>query len=384
MPRHYLDNAATSFPKPPAVYEAVRRAMVDLGASAGRGVYAEAITVEREILAARRALAELFGVDDPRRFAFFLNGTDALNQALFGSLKRGDRVVTSTLEHNSVLRPLARLREEQGVQVDYVAPEGDGTLCVDSLRTTLPKDATHLVVTAVSNVTGAVQPIDDIAGLAKERGLSLIVDAAQAAGHLPIQPGRWGKALVAFSGHKGLLGPLGTGVLWVSPEWDQPIVPLRLGGSGFRSEDELPPDELPQRLEAGNLNVPGILGLGAGVRYVLERGIATLAEEERSNRERIEAELLKLPAVRLFGSTASFGRIGVTSLALDGFSPEEAAAILDSQFGVQVRAGLHCAPRTHQGLGTANSGGTLRLSLGPFVTDEDLDAAIRAFYALAT
>jgi cysteine desulfurase family protein len=383
MPRHYLDNAATSFPKPPAVYEAVRRAMVELGASAGRGVYTEAITVEREILATRRALAELFGVDDPLRFAFFLNGTDALNQALFGSLKPGDRVVTSTLEHNSVLRPLARLREEGGVNVDYVAPDATGTLAVEALRQALPKDATHLVVTAVSNVTGAIQPIDAIAELAKERGLSLIVDAAQAAGHLPIQPGRWGRALVAFSGHKGLLGPLGTGVLWVSPAWEGSLAPLRLGGSGFRSEDERPPDELPQRLEAGNLNVPGILGLGAGVRYVLERGVRTLHEEERSKRERLETELLELPSVRLFGADASFGRIGVTSLTVDGFAPEEAAAILDSQFGVQVRAGLHCAPRTHQGLGTAQSGGTIRLSLGPFVTDDDLEATIRAFQALA-
>lgn len=383
MPRHYLDNAATSFPKPPEVYEAVRRAMVDLGASAGRGVYAEAITVEREILAARRALAELFRVDDPLRFAFFLNGTDALNQALFGTLQPGDRVVTSTLEHNSVLRPLAYLRDQRGIDVVYLDPDPHGTIDVDAMRTSLPRGTTHLVFTAVSNVTGAVQPIAEIASLAGELGLSLIVDAAQGVGHVPIEPASWGKSLVAFSGHKGLLGPLGTGALWVSPEWDRPIAPLRLGGSGFRSEDELPPDELPQRLEAGNLNVPGILGLGAGVRYVLDRGLAALAEEERSKRERLEAELLRLPAVRLYGADAPFGRIGVTSLTIDGFAPEEAAAILDSQFGVQVRAGLHCAPRTHQGLGVAKSGGTIRLSLGPFVTDDDLEAAIVAFRALA-
>ena len=383
MPRHYLDNAATSFPKPPEVHEAVRRAMVDLGAPAGRGNYAEAVTVEREILATRRALAELFAVDDPRRFAFFLNGTDALNQALFGTLRAGDRVVTSTLEHNSVLRPLARLRDERGVAVVYLDPGPGGALDLESLDKALPRGATHLVLTAASNVTGAIQPIDEIAKFAKERDLALIVDAAQLVGHRPIRPRDWGRAMIAFSGHKGLLGPLGTGVLWVSPAWQEEIVPLRLGGSGFRSEDEQPPVELPERLEAGNLNVPGILGLGAGVRYVLERGVESLTQEEREKRERLEAELREVPAVRLFGDAAPFGRIGVTSLTIEGFSPEEAAAILDAEFGVQARSGLHCAPRIHRGLGTADAGGTLRFSLGPFVTDADLDAAIRAVRSLA-
>jgi cysteine desulfurase family protein len=383
MPRIYLDNAATSWPKPEAMYRAVDDYQRRLGAPAGRGAYTEAAETERIVISCRKKIAQLLGASDPSRIVFTQNGSDSLNTALHGLLRAGDHVVTSVCEHNSVLRPLRFLAEQRDVKTTYVGCDGQGYVDPNELRKAITASTRLIALIHASNVTGAIQPVEAVGRIAVEHGIAFLVDAAQSLGHVPIDVTRIGCQLLAAPGHKGLLGPLGTGVLYVAQGMEGRLLPLRQGGTGTRSDEDVQPESLPDKYESGNLNVPGIVGLEAGVSHVLEAGTERMGRESGTLTERLLGGIRGLKAVQVYGPTGNGPRVGVVSLNVEGFDPQELAALLDAQWSIQSRAGIHCAPRMHGALGTLPRG-TLRLSIGHFTTLEQIDAAIAALAELAT
>ncbi len=383
MPRRiYLDNAATSWPKPDSVYEAIDDYQRRLGAPAGRGTYREALEVERRLDQTRSALASLIGATSPKQIIFAYSGTDALTMALLGLLRSGDHVVTTTTEHNAVLRPLRSLEKVGRIQVTRVAPNSEGVVSADAIIAGL-RDETRLVALIhVSNVTGAVQPIEEVARRLRQHKARLLVDAAQSVGHLPLNVSEIGCDLLAAPGHKGLFGPLGTGFLYIAPGRESDLQPVRIGGTGTQSDQDEVPDELPYRFEAGNLNVPGLIGLGAGIQYVLQRGLIAIDEHEQQLRRQLIDALADIPGVTMHGPGLS-GRGGIVSLTLNGYDPQELAVLLDQVASIQVRAGFHCAPRIHDTLGTRARGGTVRISPGAFNTEDDLATLVDTLRQLA-
>lgn len=380
-PRVYLDNAATSWPKPEAVYRAVDDYQRRLGAPAGRSSYTEASEAERLVTACRQKVARLIGAADPKRIVFTQNGTDSLNIALHGLLRPGDHVVTSVCEHNSVLRPLRFLAEHRDVTVSYVPCGATGIVDPDEVRRAITRQTKLVAILHASNVTGSIQPVAQIGRTAKEHGADLLVDAAQSLGYLPIDVSELGCDLLAAPGHKGLLGPLGTGVLYLSPGIDQRLLPLRQGGTGTRSDEDVQPSSLPDRYESGNLNMPGIVGLEAGASHLLVAGIGPSREHQTQLTAHLLDGLAGLSAATIYGSRNLAERVGVVSLNVEGYDPRELASLLDAQWSIQTRAGIHCAPRMHQALRTAPAG-TLRLSVGHFTTEADVDAALAALREL--
>jgi cysteine desulfurase / selenocysteine lyase len=381
--RTYLDNAATSWPKPEPVYAAIDRYQREVGAPAGRGAYAHAIEAQRTVDDARRALAALINASDPNRIVFGANGTDVLNLAIHGVLRQGDHAVTTVCEHNSVLRPLADAHRRLGVEVTHVRCDAAGYVDPADVRAALRPNTRLVAVTHASNVTGAVQPVADIARIAREAGALSLVDAAQSAGHLPLDVATIDADLVAASGHKGLLGPLGTALLYIRPGAERRLAPTRQGGTGLHSTSDAQPDELPHRHEAGNLNVPALAGLAAAAKFLADETVAKIATHEADLVARFLAGLRELPAVRLYGPAADQPRAPVVSFAVEDFDPQDFAAALDSSFGVQCRAGLHCAPRMHEALSTLATGGLVRLSVGWSTTHEDVARTLQAIAALA-
>lgn len=369
MPRTYLDNAATSWPKPEGVMTAMDRYHRDLGVAAGRGATRAASEVDSVISRCRLRAANLLGAESPERIIFTFNGTDSLNVALHGVLKPGDHVIASTLEHNSVLRPLSSLRQRFEIETTLIAPESNGRVEPKKFREALRPNTRLIALLHASNVTGIVQPIEEVGTIAKQAGALMLVDAAQTAGHRPINVSDLPLDLLACPGHKGLLGPLGTGVLYLRPGIEQHIASLRQGGTGSASEDDRQPDQLPDKYESGNHNVPGLFGLEAALNWVQEKQVATIQQHEQLLRRALLDQLSGVPNVTLFGGdVADEQSVGVVSLALAGFDPQDLAAILDTDFDIQTRAGLHCAPGAHRSLGTLTSGGTLRVSFGPTTT----------------
>jgi len=378
----YLDNAATSFPKPDEVYRAVDDYQRCNGAAAGRGGYRAAREAESLIDRARRNVARLFG-SSAARIVFTLNGTDSLNLALHGFLRPGDHVVTTMLEHNSVLRPLAWLREHREITVSYVPVGEDGRVSCDNVRRAITSATRLVCMTHASNVTGIVQPIAEIGEMCREQDVRFLVDAAQTTGHLAIDLANLPVDMLACPGHKGLLGPLGTGVLYLSAEMDKLVEPVRLGGTGTQSESETPPIAAPTRYEAGNLNVLGLAGLAASTEWLLAQDAGALHRHECALREELASGLSTIPGVTVFHANCP-ETIGVLSFAVNGYGPQEVATILDENFDIACRAGFHCAPRVHQALGTFDRGGTVRFSVGPFTQPEDIQSAIEAMRQIAT
>jgi len=377
----YLDWAATSFPKAPGVAEAMVRALAEAGGNPGRSGHALAVAAQGVVDEARRALAGLLGAPDPSRVVFGANATDAINQALFGLLGPGDRVVTTTMEHNAVARPLAALAG-RGVSVERVACAADGTLDLDDLDRALAAAPTRLVaMTHASNVSGTILPAAEAASLAHRHGALFLLDAAQTAGVLPIDVRELGVDLLALPGHKGLLGPPGTGALHVAA--GVTLRPLRVGGTGVRSQDVQMPEELPEGLEAGTLNTAGLAGLAAALRFLAERGIAAVRAHELALTARLLAGLREITGLRVHGPADPARQVATVSISLPGWEPIDLAAVLDGSFGIAVRAGLHCAPWAHQTLGTF-PGGTVRLSAGCFTTPDEIDQAVAALKVLAT
>jgi cysteine desulfurase family protein len=381
--RIYLDNAATSWPKPDAVYAAVDRYQRQCGAAVGRGATRAAADVQAIVTRCRQRAARLLGAESPERVLFTFNGTDGLNLAIHGLLQPGDHVVTTVLEHNSVLRPLRAQHERGGVDVDYVGTTAAGTVDLDSLRAAVTAETTLVAVTHASNVTGAIQPIEEVGNIAHQYGALVLVDAAQTAGHLLINLATLPVDILVCSGHKGLLGPLGTGLLYVRPGLEERIFPLRYGGTGSQSETDEQPMSLPDRYESGNHNAPGLVGLEAALAWVETQTLARLREHEQQLTGQLRAGLQAIAGVTVYGPASVASCVGVVSVNVDGFDPREAAAILDEHFQIETRAGFHCAPLIHDVLGTSARGGTLRLSVGPFTTPRDLDAALDALRQIA-
>ncbi len=374
----YLDNAATSFPKPPQVSEAIVDLLAHRAGNPGRSGHALAVAAQAAVADTRRLLASLFGAPDPSRVIFALNATDALNVALWGLLRPGDRVVTTSVEHNAVVRPLSALAE-RSVAVARVPCAPDCTLDVDDLARALEAAPTRLVaMTHASNVCGTILPVREAA--AHRHGAVFLLDAAQTAGVLPIDVVEMGIDLLAFPGHKGLLGPTGTGGLYVSP--DVRLAPLRQGGTGTRSEEERQPEGLPEALEAGTVNTVGIAGLGAALRVLQGRGLASIQAHEAALATRLLAGLGDIPGVRVHGTGDPLRQVAVVSITVEGWEPVDLGAALDSAFGIAVRPGLHCAPIAHRTLGTFPLG-TVRLSPGISTTEDEIDQTLAALRALA-
>lgn len=370
----YLDNAATSWPKPACVARAMTGSLAACGANPGRAGHGMALAAGRIVEGCREELAAMLGEKDASRVAFAANATDALNMAIHGVLRTGDHAVASLLEHNSVLRPLSELARSGVITLTLVPPDGEGRiLAADVARAITPR--TRLaVMTHMSNVLGMAQDMTALGAVCARQGVLLLVDCSQSAGHLPITPRAWGAAMVAMPGHKGLLGPHGTGALWVRE--DVNLAPLRQGGTGSASESMFQPRMMPDCLESGTLNLPGIAGLRAGLREAMARR-QEAHERICSLCDGMREELLGMPGVRVYtGSGAS-----MVTFNVPGISSQEAAALLDGA-GIAVRGGLHCAPGAHRFLGTLD-GGAVRVSPGLYNTREDAKALVAAVAAMA-
>lgn len=364
----YLDNAATTFPKPEAVYDAIQHVMRTVGASPGRGGYRQSLEAGRVLFQARETAAGFFSITDSSRVIFTHNATGALNLALQGTLEPGDHVITTSMEHNSLLRPLYALRAK-GVEVSIVTSSSDGVVAVEEIRSAMRENTKLLAVSHVSNVCGAIQPIGELAALCREAGVLFLVDAAQSAGYLPVDVEKLGIDLLAVPGHKGLLGPTGTGFLYVAPHVE--LKPVLHGGTGSHSTAEEQPLVMPDGFEAGTHNLPGIAGLQAGMEFLTERGISAVHQHEQSLLLQAERALRSIPGVTVYGPADPSRRCSVLSFTAAGVDPALLAAELDHGFDIAVRAGLHCAPLAHRTLGTL-PGGTVRLSPGWATTSEEI------------
>jgi cysteine desulfurase family protein len=299
-----------------------------------------------------------------------------LNLAIRGIVRPGDHVVTTVCEHNSVLRPVRQLRETAGVDVSYVPCDSQGYVSPDDVRSAFRPNTRLVAVVHASNVTGALQPIDEIGKIVQETSAYFLVDAAQSLGHVPIDVGQLEVDLLAAPGHKGLLGPLGTGVLYIRSGVERELEPLRCGGTGSQSEEDRQPDQLPDKYEPGNHNLPGLAGLAAATDFLRKEAIPAVHAHHIQLTARLLEGLGDVPGLTVHGPKSSAKRTSVVSITLEGYDPQELAAMLDASQHIQCRAGLHCAPRMHEALGTTAGGGTLRLSPGYFTTLEEIDTVI--------
>ncbi|MEZ6062343.1 MAG: aminotransferase class V-fold PLP-dependent enzyme [Planctomycetaceae bacterium] len=379
----YLDNAATSFPKPECVYEAVDACLRGGGSAFGRGSHSGTDAAGRLVAQCRQRVARVIDAESPEQVAFTFNCTDGLNLLLRGLLRPGDRVVTTTLEHNSVLRPLEQLRSEFELDVQHIDFDpGTGIVDVASLESALEKPTRLVVINHASNVTGTVQPIADITRAARKTGALVLLDAAQTAGHLPFSVRELRVDLLAAAGHKGMLGPLGTGFVYLRTGLQSELRPVRCGGTGTSSESILQPDAMPAKLESGNLNVPGIAGLNAAAEWILNETVTALHQRLEILTHSLKSALQKIPDVTIYAAEQS-SSVGIVSLNIGSLDCRDVAVMLDQSAGVQCRAGLHCAPLVHRTLGTFDRGGTIRLSPGPFTSENEIAAVVEAIDRIA-
>jgi cysteine desulfurase family protein len=370
----YLDNAATTYPKPKTVYKSVMDAMTRYGANPGRGSHAMAIEGARVIYETRELLAELFNLDDPMRVIITFNATDGLNMAIKGILKPGDHVITTAMEHNSVLRPIKEL-ESIGVENTIVSCSHEGKINVEDIEASIKSNTRMVVTTHVSNLTGTIFPIEKIGELCKRRNVLYLVDGSQSAGVLEINMVKQHIDFLAVPGHKGLLGPQGTGALLINN--DAEIKEIKEGGTGSESSNPHQPDFYPDKLEAGTHNLPGIAGLNAGLKYILNKGTKSILSHEKNILEIFINEMRKNPSITIYGPEDINDRSGVVPINIEGMDSSEVAYILDTEYNIAVRPGLHCAPLAHKTIGTENIG-AVRFGVGPFTKRTDVIAAVKA------
>lgn len=382
MDRIYIDNASTSFPKPEVVPKAVFDYMTKVGANIGRGTYENAYSAEEIVFDTREKLVNLFNGGDCKNVVFTKNITESINVLLKGILKKGDHVICSSMEHNAVMRPLNQLTE-YGIEFDRVPCRSDGTLIVEEVEGLIKPNTRLIIMTAASNVCGTVMPYGKVGEIAHKHGVLFALDSAQAAGLLDIDMVRDNIDVLLFTGHKGLLGPQGIGGLIMSEEVAKKITPLIVGGTGSISHTEETPDFLPDKMEAGTMNLPGIYGLHAGLSFIEKTGIDKIFEHELKLTKRFiegindindKAGEVKL---RLIGIPDERNRVGVISIQVVNKDQAEVAAELEGEYGIMTRVGLHCAPSAHKALGTFPEG-TIRFSFGYFNTEEDCDKALSA------
>ncbi|MFQ5502016.1 MAG: aminotransferase class V-fold PLP-dependent enzyme [Phycisphaerae bacterium] len=383
--RLYADNAATSFPKPPAVLAAMQSYAESLGASAGRGAYREAIETGELLADCRRRLARLIQSEDANSIVFTFNCSGALNQVIQGHLRPGDHVVTTTMEHNSVLRPLHAMCDAGTIHATYVPADATtGIVNVKTLFEAVRPKTRLIAVVHGSNVTGSLQPVEQIGTEARKRGIPFLVDAAQTVGHVPIDVTKMNVDFLAVPGHKGLLGPLGTGALYIRPGLEKSLTPLMQGGTGSVSEAPVQPAFMPDRFETGSHNAIGLAGLGAALTWIEDKTVQALHEQDVALSTRFLKQTDGIAGLTVYGPKNPRERVAVFSVRIEGLEPTELAALLESEFDILSRPGFHCAPLAHQTIGTDTCGGTTRLSFGAFHTTTDADRCAEALRRLAS
>lgn len=376
----YLDNAATTFPKPECVYEAMDKFLREKGANPGRAGHRMSVEAEQEIEKARFTVAGFLGVKSPERLVFTFNATDALNMGIKGLLCKGDHVITSRLEHNSVSRPLSGLEKQGAITVTRVENSDDGFISPDDIRKAVRSNTKLIVCTHSSNVLGTIQPIREIGEVARERDIVFMVDAAQTVGVCDIDVEEQHIDMLAFTGHKGPFGPTGSGGLYVGK--NVKLRAWREGGTGFEPESISQPDTLPFQLESGTPNSVGIVGLRTGIEFCIKEGIETIRQHERKLALRLVSALESDDRFGIYGNVDEDRKVGIVSINIKGLKSGEVGAILDNTFNIAVRPGLHCAPYTHQRIETFPEG-TIRLSPGYFNTMEEIEETVSGLKKIA-
>jgi cysteine desulfurase family protein len=376
----YLDNAATTFPKPLEVLEEMIGAYSSMGVSPGRGSYDLSLEAEERVTDIRRQICKFFGGSDPERVIFSYNATEALNTLIQGLIEPGRHVISSRLEHNSVLRPLHYFREKGIIRLDLVPFSPEGFIDPAAVAEAIKPNTSFVILTHASNVLGTIQPVEQIGAICREHGIPLLLDVTQTAGLLPIRMDEMGVSAVAFTGHKSLLGPTGIGGLVLNSQLD--VKTTRFGGTGRDSLSPIHTQSYPHRLEAGTINIAGVFGLAAGLNYISRQGMEKTYAKELDLARSLRDGLSSIKGVRVYGTNRYHQHVPILLCNVDGVDPEDLAAILDGDFGIAVRAGLHCAPLVHQDLGTSPKGG-VRFSLGPFNTAEEIDNVLDAMATIS-
>ncbi|MEG1361685.1 MAG: aminotransferase class V-fold PLP-dependent enzyme [Lachnospiraceae bacterium] len=371
----YLDNASTSFPKPPQVPEAMISYMNSFGCNINRGGYEKAYETESAVFRTREKLCRLFDFDNSKNVIFSANITYALNMILKGYLKPGDHCLVSAMEHNALMRPLTQL-EKIGISYDLIPCEQDGSFNLSKLEPLIKKNTRAVIMTGASNVCGTMMPLTEVGKICQEKGLAFIVDSAQIAGVHPISMKKMGIDVLCFTGHKGLLGPQGIGGFLITDEMAAQTDALISGGTGSFSDSLKTPDILPDKYEAGTMNLPGIIGLGAGLDFLEETGLAAINSHEMELTELFLAGIHKIAGYRILGIDGIKNRTAVVSLQSDFMDEATLAFLLDSKYGIMTRVGLHCAPNAHKTLGSYPRG-SIRFSFGYFTTKDEIKTALQ-------
>lgn len=377
----YLDNAATTFPKPESVYRTIDETHRKRGVNPGRGAYRLAVELGRDIGQARQSIASFFGAKDPSRIVFVYSATDGLNIALKTTLNPGDHVISTQVEHNAVVRPLHALERDRGIKVTWIPCNAEGLVDAAEIRRAVGPKTRMIAMTHASNVVGTLQPVEETGKIAKEKNLLFLVDAAQTAGVLPIDVTAMNIDFLAFPGHKGLLGPQGIGGLYVREGIEMRT--WREGGTGSKSENAEQPEEFPEHLEAGTGNTSGILAMKAGIDFLKEKTLSKVLSHERALTGRLIEGISGIKKLHIYGPKNPEKTVSTLSLNIEGFEPAEVGAILDQNFDIAIRTGLHCAPLIHKAIGSG-SRGTVRLSPGLFTTEAEIDTAIGALREIAS
>lgn len=376
----YLDNAATTFPKPESVYAKMDDCMRNYCANPGRSGHKMAMESARVVEETRDIIAKLFNIKNPMDVVYTFNATDSLNLAIKGFLKPGDHVITTTMEHNSVLRPIMEL-ENIGVEHTFVQADEEGRIDPKDVETAIKDNTKLIAIIHASNVTGTLIDIETIGKIAKNHGITYLVDASQSAGIYDIDVDKLNIDMLAMPGHKGLLGPQGTGVLYVNNKIR--LHSQREGGTGSKSEEIIQPDLYPDKYESGTHNTPGIVGLGAGVEFLLETGLDNIRKHEEELSQYMIDEILKIDGVKLYGPKSAKERAAVIAVNIKDLDSGEVTFRLDREFEIATRSGIHCAPLAHKSIGTLEQG-AVRFSLGYFTTKEEVEEAIKAIKVIAS
>lgn len=371
----YLDNAATSYPKPSEVTDAVYDFMINNGTSSGRGSYKKAMESDFLVYRTRKIVASFFNFNDPKKVIFTCNVTEALNLAIRGIVKEGDNVITSSLEHNAVWRCLKTLEKERNISITKIHSTKEGYTSIEDIENNIKDNTSLIVFTHASNVLGTIQPIKEIGFIARKYKIPFLVDAAQSAGVIPIDIREDNIDLLAFTGHKSLLGPMGTGGLIINCDYE--INPLKAGGTGGDSSYEYQPDYYPNKLETGTLNVSGIVGLGEGIKFIQKNGLKNIQEKENKLIKYALDKLRLVDNIDIYGPKKSEKIVGVISFNIKNMRAEDVAYELDNNYGIMVRSGLHCSPNAHDLVGTKEIG-ALRIGVGYFNEKEDIDNLVKA------
>lgn len=372
----YLDNSATSFPKPEVVYDFMMNFYRSHGVSPGRSGFDAAIETEEMVFTTRKMLAAFFNGDDPNQLTFSYNASDTLNMVIQGLARKGDHVISTNLEHNSVLRPLYHLEMDGTIEVDYIPFDSAGYINPDDIKAAIKDNTRMVVVNHCSNVIGTVQPISEVGKICKEAGVIFVVDASQSAGAVPIDIKEMNIDALVFTGHKCLMGPTGIGGSYIGK--DVPVVGTRFGGTGVRSAVKTHLSEFPYRMECGTLNLVGVAGLHAGLKWVMEQGVENIHQKEMILWNRLKDGIKENEKVTIYCANDDKDQNPVLSINLQGFDSGDVGTLMDVDYDIACRTGLQCAPLVHVGLGTDTIHGTVRLSVGPFNTESDIDAAIEA------